>query len=137
MKRALRLGIAVALTLSMQPAVQAQSVAPAQQPRTSADERLKALYDGYSEWNAKESGYFENARGETEPSDYLAHVDEATQLRYAAHLRELLTQLNAIPTDQLSPGEKVKGRVLWFGERFAGHSGRRLASTLRRRVTRH
>jgi uncharacterized protein (DUF885 family) len=111
MKRALRLGIAVALTLSMQPAVQAQSVAPAQQPRTSADERLKALYDGYSEWNAKESGYFENARGETEPSDYLAHVDEATQLRYAAHLRELLTQLNAIPTDQLSPGEKVNAAV--------------------------
>ena len=35
-----------------------------------------------------------------------------------------------------SLGEKVKGRVMWFGERFAGRSGRRLASRIRRALTR-
>jgi SAM-dependent methyltransferase len=35
---------------------------------------------------------------------------------------------------KLSAGEKVKGRVMWFGERFAGRTGRRLASRARARV---
>ena len=79
--------------------------------RTSADAKLKALYDGYAAWDAKESGYFENARGEIESTAYLQHVDEASQLRRAAHLKELLAQLDAVPTAHLSPDEKVNAAV--------------------------
>ena len=37
---------------------------------------------------------------------------------------------------QLSPAERIRGRAMWFGERFAGSSGRRIASGVRRAVTR-
>jgi SAM-dependent methyltransferase len=36
----------------------------------------------------------------------------------------------------LSPRERVMGRVMWFGERFAGSTGRDVASRVRRAVTR-
>jgi uncharacterized protein (DUF885 family) len=104
---------AIALAVIAPTAVRAQA-APAPQrssARTAADEMLRALYDGYAAWDAKESGYFEDARGETKPTDYLPRVDEQSQLRRVAHLRELLTQLNAIPAAQLSPGEKVNAAV--------------------------
>ena len=85
--------------------------APTKQTPTSADARLKALYGGYAAWDAKESGYFENSRGEVESAGYLPHVDVASQLRRAAHLQDLLNQLNAIPTAQLSPDEQVNAAV--------------------------
>ena len=95
-------------------AVLAQSSSPSTQaaPRTAADAKLKALYDGFSDWQLKESGYFEDARGETKPADYLEHADPATQARRAAHLQDLLKQLNAIPAEQLSPEERVNAAVL-------------------------
>ena len=63
-------------------------------------------------WDAKEFGYFENARGETKPLDYLPRVDAAS----AAAARRpsstmLLDQLNAIPAEQLSPDEQVNAAV--------------------------
>jgi uncharacterized protein (DUF885 family) len=94
-------GIALAQTAAVQ---QSRS-------RSAADERLKALYDGYTRWQLKESGYFEDAKGETKPADYLEQVDAAAQLRRAAHLRGLLDQLNAIPLAQLSPDERVNAAV--------------------------
>ena len=80
-------------------------------PSGVADARLKALYDGYSIWDAKESGYFLDSRGELKPTDYLPRIDAATQETRAAHLKELLTQLNAIPEAQLSVGERVNAAV--------------------------
>ena len=80
-------------------------------PSRVADSRLKALYDGYSTWDAKESGYFLDSRGELKPTDYLPRIDAATQETRAAHLKELLTQLNAIPEAQLSVGERVNAAV--------------------------
>ena len=56
-------------------------------------------------------GSFENSRGETESTAYLPRVDEASQLRRAAHLKELLSQLNAIPAAQLSPDERVNAEI--------------------------
>ena len=93
-------------------AAQAQA-SPAQQSavRKAADEQLKALYDGYARWAAKEAGYFDDANGESQQADYLPQVDPDTQLRQAAHLRELLGQLNAIPAAQLSPDEQVNAAV--------------------------
>jgi len=110
MKMMLRVG-AVLLSTSFlcSPALSAPVAKHA--ARSSADAKLKALYDGYAAWDAKESGYFENARGEIESTAYLQHVDEASQLRRAAHLKELLAQLDTIPTAQLSPDEKVNAEV--------------------------
>src|SRR6185369_6504361 len=108
-----RAASAIALALLAGTEVHAQAVAPTPQttPRTPADAKLRALYDGYATWNAKESGVFENARGETKSADYLPRVDAATQLRQAAHLKALLDQVNAIPASQLSPDEQVNAAV--------------------------
>ena len=83
----------------------------ARQASTTADARLKALYEGYTAWDAKESGYFENGRGEAESTGYLPHVDAASQLRRAGYLQDLLTQLNGIQAAQLAPDEKVNAAV--------------------------
>jgi uncharacterized protein (DUF885 family) len=90
-------------------AVQTAPVAPVAQ--SPADARLRALYDGYAVWDAKESGFFEDSRGEAKPTDYLPHVNPATQARRAAHLKELLAELNAIPAAELSPGEQINAAV--------------------------
>ena len=45
----------------------------AQPVPNAADARLRALYDGYAAWDAKESEYFEDARGETKPTANLQH----------------------------------------------------------------
>jgi uncharacterized protein (DUF885 family) len=90
----------------------ALAAAPARQATPSnADRRLKALYDGYAAWDAKESGIFEDERGNIKPLDYLPRVDAATQQRRAAHLQQLLDQLNAIPKAQLSSDEQVNAAV--------------------------
>jgi len=89
----------------------AQPAAPQQAPASAADLQLRALYNGYSEWAAKEGGYFETAEGEQKQSDYLPRVDASTQQQQAAHLQGLLNQLNAIPANQLSPSEQVNAAV--------------------------
>jgi len=90
----------------------AQSPPAAQAPEpTAADVKLRALYNGYSAWAAKEGGYFETEDGELKQASYLPHVDAATQEREAAHLQDLLNQLNAIPTAQLSRDEQVNAAV--------------------------
>src|SRR5437868_5600822 len=93
-------------------AMLAPSSAAAQAPAhhsapSSADRRLKALYDGCAAWSAKEGCVFEDEHGDTKPLDCLPRVDVATQLRQAAHLKQLLDQLNAIPRAQLSTDEQV------------------------------
>jgi len=90
------------------PAIAAPSAASR---HSAADRQLRALYDGYASWDAKEGGYFEDENGELQPADYLAHVDAASQLRRAQHLEDLLSKLNAIPAARLSPGEKVNAAV--------------------------
>jgi uncharacterized protein (DUF885 family) len=79
---------------------------------TSADARLKALYEAYADWDQKESGFFQNAKGENEPTAYLPKVDPATQVARANFEQGLLDRLNAIPVADLSPPEKVNAAVL-------------------------
>ena len=110
MKRAFRLASLLLISASgLAFPVQAAPVRPAEQK--TADARLKALYDGYATWDAKESAVFQDARGEIKPTDHLPRVDSSSQQRRAAHLQELLTKLNAIPEAQLSPGERVNAAV--------------------------
>jgi uncharacterized protein (DUF885 family) len=112
MNRKWRMATALLAWSAMVPAAAA---APARETgnvvRNNADVRLKALYDGYAAWEEKEFGFFDNARGERERTAYLERVDEATQLRRAAHLKDLLSQLNAIPMARLSPDEQVNAAV--------------------------
>jgi len=86
------------------------AAAPAHSP-TSADARLKALYNGFAAWQDKEFGSFEDNRGEQHQAGYLPHVDEASQLRREAHEKDLLAQLDTIPKSQLSAGEQVNAAV--------------------------
>jgi len=81
-------------------------------PATAADARLKALYEAYADWDQKESGFFQDAKGENQSSDYLPKVDPATQLARAKYQQTLLDQLNAIPLASLSPTEQVNAAVL-------------------------
>ncbi len=84
---------------------------PAPAQATTADARLKALYDAYARWDAKEGGYGENATGEQQALDYLPRVDAAAQERRAAYRRDMLAKLDAIPLNQLSPAEQVNAAV--------------------------
>ncbi len=111
MTTVVRLGALLLGCAAITSTASAQTAPPQAQPANPADAKLQALYNGYSAWDAKESGYFQNADGELKPADYLAHVDAASQLRRQAHIEDLLKQLNAIPTAQLSPAEQVNAAV--------------------------
>ena len=88
--------------------------APVVRPASAgaADARLKALYDAYADWDAKESEQFWNSKGELESSGRLPRVDAASQLRREAHLKDVLAQLNVIPAAQLSTDEQINAAVL-------------------------
>ena len=110
MKLSMSLGVAMLATAAaFTPAIAAP--VPAHQSGTSADARLKALYDAYAAWDERESAQIENSRGEVESAAYLPRVDEASQLRREAHVKEVLAQLNAIPTAKLSETEQVNAAV--------------------------
>ena len=104
--------IGAAALAAITPAAEA---APAPRPhhsaQASADSRLRALYDDYAAWDAKETGQIEDGRGGAKPADYLPRVDQASQARRKAHVEEVLRQLNAIPARQLSPGQQVNAAV--------------------------
>jgi uncharacterized protein (DUF885 family) len=104
------------LTALMASAVLAPAPVGAEPPAhqaspASADKRLRALYDDYARWDAKEGGYSLDENGDLKPLDYLPRVDAADQLRRAAYVRQLLDKANAVPTAQLSPDEQVNAAV--------------------------
>src|SRR4051794_5150796 len=100
--------LAAGTVLAANPAFAAQTQAAT---AGTADARLKALYDSYASWDAAESGMTVDSRGDFKPTGHLPHVDAAAQLRHAAHLQQLLDQLNAIPQAQLSDDEKVNAAI--------------------------
>ena len=104
--------IAVALLASTAPSLVNAQAPSAPTAATSADARLKALYEAYADWDQKESGFFPDAKGENQPAAYLPKVDPATQLARAKYEQGLLDQLNAIPAGELTPSEKVNAAVL-------------------------
>ena len=78
----------------------------------SADARLKTLYEAYADWDQKESGFYQDGKGENQSADYLPKVDPATQLARAKYQQRMLKQLDEIPAAGLSPTEKVNAAVL-------------------------
>ncbi len=85
-----------------------QTAADADHP---ADAQLRALYDAYARWDAKESGYFENEQGELKPTDHLPKVDPQSQQQRQAYLETMLRKLDAIPAAKLSAAERVNAQV--------------------------
>ncbi|MEO6432850.1 MAG: DUF885 family protein [Sphingomicrobium sp.] len=81
------------------------------QPGTSADQRLRSLYDGYARWDAEEAGYVRDPDGEIRALDYLPQVNPAAQTRRASHIRQLISQVDAIAPAQLSAEERVNAAV--------------------------
>ena len=103
------LGLAGLLLASGLTPTNVQAAAPAA-AQSSADARLKALYNGYSTWDARESQYFLDSRGEIKPTASLPHVDAASQERRAEHLR----QRREIGRDEMPPRldrEQALGRI--------------------------
>ncbi len=100
-----RIGLLLVSAWALQPAAAQAAPGP-------ADARLKALYNSYSAWEAKEFESSEDARGETKPTAHLVRVDAASQLKRAEHLKQVLAQLNAIPAKELSAGEQINAAVL-------------------------
>ena len=103
--KSLLLVAAIVALLAVQPTL-------AQHAPNQADAQLKALSEGYADWTQKEFGFYADTKGENQPAGYLPRVDQATQLARAAHLKQLLATLDAIPTAQLSPAERVNAGVL-------------------------
>ena len=103
----------LALLLAVAAPLPAFAHQPAPAPAAStSDQRLKALYEAYSDWASKEYGFFEDAKGETRQAGYLPKVDPVTEQARTEHLKGLLARLDAIPAAQLSADERVNAGVL-------------------------
>jgi uncharacterized protein (DUF885 family) len=72
------------------------------QPATSADERLRALYEQEWSWRQEQMG-----RG----SDRFPRIDAATQQQRLDYWTRILAELETIPVAELSPDEKVNAAV--------------------------
>ncbi|HWH22839.1 MAG TPA: DUF885 family protein [Allosphingosinicella sp.] len=93
--------LAAASSLAFPAAAQQQAPARAASP-SSADARLKALYDAVWSWRQKEYGGEEGG---------FPRVDEASQKRRLAYLEKALADLERIPVDQLSAEERLNAAV--------------------------
>jgi uncharacterized protein (DUF885 family) len=111
MERVMHLALVLVAGVSWTAASPATAAVQQAVPQSSADARLQALYNGFSSWDAREFGYFQDSQGEAKPTDYLPRVDPASQQRRLEHWQQLLAQLNAIPESQLSPTERVNAAV--------------------------
>ncbi len=85
---------------------------PAAQAPTSADARLKHLYEAYWQWQLEERGSIPDGEGGYTSGTRLARVDPASQQRRLERIRAFAETLGAIPADQLSEPEKVNAAVL-------------------------
>lgn len=79
--------------------------------RSTADARLRALYDGYARWDAGQGCSVADKDGEWQAGACLPRVDAATQQMRLRHLDELQRQLAAIPVASLSSEEQVNAAV--------------------------
>jgi uncharacterized protein (DUF885 family) len=110
MKRLIALAGALGLAGTASAQVPSQPAVVA--ARSAADLELKALYDEFATWSAREFGYFEDAEGETKPGDRLPAVGPDAQDRRTAYRRSLLARLSAIEPARLSADERVNAAVL-------------------------
>nr|WP_294846253.1 DUF885 family protein [uncultured Sphingomonas sp.] len=85
--------------------------APSWAAPNGADTQLRALYDDYSRWDAKQSCFAEDSRGDMQPTDCLPRINAAAQAERLRYLEESQRKLSAIPLNQLSSDERVNAAV--------------------------
>ncbi|PEQ14473.1 hypothetical protein B2G71_02490 [Novosphingobium sp. PC22D] len=102
--------LAAALVLAA--ALPAQPVAAREARASRADARLRALYDGYWQWQLETFHRIETARGEVQPGDALPSVAPAAQAERLAYYEALLARLDAIDVGALSAPEQANAAVL-------------------------
>tara|TARA_B100000378_G_scaffold98662_1_gene78349 strand:- start:6892 stop:8685 length:1794 start_codon:yes stop_codon:yes gene_type:complete len=93
------------------PALPASAQPAATQGEASADARLQALYAADHAWIIADRQRIEKADGRSEPGPRLPSVTPEAEARRAAHARDMLARLDAIPAGQLSDGEKINAAV--------------------------
>lgn len=90
-------------------AVLAQTVtAPA---ANAADTRLKALYDADWQWRLREFVQIEDGL-RTKDGDHFPDISPAAWARRGAYWQDLVARIDAIPTADLSPEERINAAVL-------------------------
>ncbi len=109
-----RLALAAGLAACSFPlAAQVAPPAPvAMAPAGVDDARLRALYEGYATWTAREYGAIWGEDGDIEEAGYLARADAASERRRLAYRTDLLRKLDAIGLANLSPSEAINAQVL-------------------------
>ncbi|MGV2497437.1 DUF885 domain-containing protein [Pelagerythrobacter aerophilus] len=78
---------------------------------SSADAKLKALYDAEWDWRLKEEALLPSNEGPPVAADHFPRVDAANQQRRLDYYTNVLAELGRIPRDQLSAEEKVNAQV--------------------------
>ncbi|KPF62660.1 hypothetical protein IP88_14590 [alpha proteobacterium AAP81b] len=78
---------------------------------TAADRRLKALYDADWQWRLREFVQVEDGL-RTKDGDHFPDISPAAWARRGAYWAKLVADIDAIPTDQLSPEERINAAVL-------------------------
>ncbi|MDQ8755002.1 DUF885 family protein [Sphingosinicella sp. LHD-64] len=104
-----RLALAAFCLTAPLPAL-AQQPAPAAPAPSSADARLKALYEAEWAWRREQEGTLPG-QGPGALADHLPSVTPAANQERLAYWENALRQLDAIPAEQLSPDEKINAAV--------------------------
>jgi uncharacterized protein (DUF885 family) len=97
------LALASAIVLSMG--------AASAQAQGSADQQLRAIYNGEWDWRQVEQGRVRDVKGRWQEGEHLPHVDAATQAAHLAYWDKALAQLDRIPVASLSPEERINAAV--------------------------
>jgi uncharacterized protein (DUF885 family) len=105
--------LAVALAMAAATAVSAQTPPAAGETAapSSADARLKALYEREWAWREQEGLRGRRGAGGDGGPDHLPSVAPATQARRLAYWTQVLAELDTIPEAALSPEEKVNAQI--------------------------
>ena len=104
--------IALALLCGSAPAaLSAQTDTPTAPAPTSADLKLRALYDAEWTWRQQELARVAEGDRWEATNDHFPSVSAASQARRLAYWDKALATLDTIPLDQLSPEEKINAAV--------------------------
>jgi uncharacterized protein (DUF885 family) len=81
------------------------------QAPVSADARLKTIYTAEWDWRQREMAREPGDRARGATADHLPSVNAASQKARLAYWTQVLQQLDAIPTQELSAEEKLNGAI--------------------------
>ncbi|PTD17180.1 DUF885 domain-containing protein [Sphingomonas fennica] len=92
-------------------AAETSSISQASAPQSSADARLKAIYDAEWAWRMDQFAMVRDEDGWDANADRLPRVDPASQAARLAYWTDVLKRLDAIAPDALSAEERINYAV--------------------------